>query len=291
MQRLSEGDMDPSTLAGHGGARHGTQTDSVISRAIDPADAAQPEGDPRVARRLALLRVAGLLGVAVLSGCASGRRSRGETIGQAEPLPDDVVLARPMHGTIATRPSRLSEQLPPPSPPPSGPRVVVPRASWTDQAPILSKADPMGPISRITIHHDGMNPFYSLAQADAAARLESIRRAHLQRGWADIGYHFSIDPAGRVYQCRPLNLQGAHVANQNPGNIGVMVMGNFEQQVPTPAAINTLEAFVPTLMRQYGVRVGSVFTHRELAATACPGQSLQARMVQARSRGGTIALA
>lgn len=263
----------------------------MIPPAIDPADAAQPQTDRHLARRLALLRVAGLLGVAVLSGCASGRRSRGSTVARAEPLPDDVVLARPGHGTLPNRQPRATQPAPSPTQTPTASRIVVPRGSWTNQAPILSKADPMGRIVRITIHHDGMNPFYSLAQADAQARLESIRRAHLQRGWADIGYHYSIDPAGRVYQCRPLDLQGAHVANQNPGNIGVMVMGNFEQQVPTPAAISTLEAFVPTLMRQYGVRVGSVFTHRELAATACPGQNLQARMVQARARGGTIALA
>lgn len=149
----------------------------------------------------------------------------------------------------------------------------------------------MGRIQRITVHHDGMTPFYSVAMGDAAGRLESIRRSHVNKGWADIGYHYIIDPAGRVWQGRPISLQGAHVKDENPGNIGIMVMGNFDSQSPTSAALTTLDQFIAFQMRQYNLPVRRVYTHQELKPTACPGRSLQAYMARTRATTGRMARA
>lgn len=110
-------------------------------------------------------------------------------------------------------------------------------------------------------------------------------------GWADIGYHYVVDPAGRVWEARPIQLQGAHVKYNNEGNLGVMVMGNFEEQYPTSAASASLDDFVAELMRRHGVGVGRVYTHREIRPTACPGRNLQRVMESARSRGGALARA
>lgn len=241
-------------------------------------------------RRQLLAQATAGLGLLALAGCAGGRR-------RAAGL-DDAVNIGAQPGTGRPQPTRES-RLPDDWDQFSaqhlggggGPSGVIPRSQWTGESPIASRADPMRGFNRITVHHDGMSPFYSTAQPDAARRLESIRRAHVGQGWADIGYHFSIDPAGRIYSCRPLTLQGAHVKDQNPGNIGVMVMGNFEQQTPTPQAITALETFLAALMRQHRIGSRSVFTHRELAATACPGRNLQTRMVQARASGGKLAFA
>ena len=149
----------------------------------------------------------------------------------------------------------------------------------------------MGRVNKITIHHEGSSPFYSTNQGDVARRLESIRAGHVSKGWADIGYHYVIDPAGRVWQGRPTSLQGAHVKDENPGNLGVMVLGNFESQRATPAQLATLDQFVASQMRQYGVSVRNVYTHRELRPTACPGRSLQAYMLQTRASAGRMARA
>lgn len=230
-----------------------------------------------------LLRATTGLGLLILTGCASGRRHAVADSG-VDTLP-------PTTPRSPTRQSRRPEWLDEVNPQGGLQANVIPRSSWAQASPIISRADPMVPANKITVHHDGMSPYFSTSQADAMRRLESIRKAHVGQGWADIGYHFSIDPAGRVYGCRPLSLQGAHVKDQNPGNIGVMVMGNFEAQQPTAAALTSLETFVGELMRKYRIGTRSVFTHRELASTACPGRNLQSRMVAARSAGGKLAFA
>ena len=122
-----------------------------------------------------------------------------------------------------------------PSAPVVAPSGVIARANWAGGNPVPSRMDRNRPISRITIHHDGMQPFTSTSSEAAAARLESIRRSHLQRRpqrFGDIGYHYAIDPAGRVWCCRPLSYQGAHVAGKNPGNLGIVVLGNYDRQSP-----------------------------------------------------------
>ncbi|QYK49808.1 MAG: N-acetylmuramoyl-L-alanine amidase [Phycisphaeraceae bacterium] len=234
----------------------------------------------QVARRQ-FLRVGLATSAAVLlAGCeGSGQKATG--------------LPGPSWPSESSRRASQPRATPPPTQPaPTGlPQGVQARSEWTRATPIAALADPMGRIGRITIHHDGMTPFYSVNKADAARRLESIRNSHVQRGWADIGYHYIIDPSGRVWQGRPINLQGAHVKDENPGNLGIMVMGNFDSQRPTPAALNSLDQFVAVQMRQYRLSVRNVYTHQELRPTACPGRSLQAYMTQTRAMSGRMAKA
>jgi hypothetical protein len=145
--------------------------------------------------------------------------------------------------------------------------------------------DRMTPIHRITIHHDGMSPFTDTSMSAARQRLESIRRAHLRRSpqpFGDIGYHFAIDPKGRIWAGRPISWQGAHVRAQNQGNLGIVVLGNYDQQSLNPAQKNALVRFLGQQMKTYRIRAARVATHQEMAATACPGTSLQAFMVRAR---------
>jgi hypothetical protein len=168
---------------------------------------------------------------------------------------------------------------------------VVNRATWASQGPIMSRANRMGRVEYITVHHDGMNPFTSTLFEETSRRLESIRRAHVNQEWADIGYHFAVDPAGRVWEGRPESLQGAHVKDRNPRNLGIVVLGNFEKQRPTDAALRAIDMLVASKMDQYGVPVNKVMTHREWAATACPGRHLQSHMQAARDPGGSIRVA
>ncbi len=160
------------------------------------------------------------------------------------------------------------------------------RSSWAKGRPIPARMDRMTPIHRITIHHDGMAPFTDTSSAAACSRLESIRRAHLRRQpqpFGDIGYHYAIDPAGRVWAGRPISWQGAHVRSQNQGNLGIVVLGNYDQQSLNSAQKQALVSFLRGRMSTYGIRVPLVATHQEMAATACPGKSLQAFMVTARN--------
>ena len=147
-------------------------------------------------------------------------------------------------------------------------------------------------LSDITIHHDGLaKPLARSSESASKARLDLIRRAHVGKGWSDIGYHFAIDRGGRVWQCRPLAWEGAHVRSHNPGNIGILVMGNFEVERPTRQQLAALNSFVNMTRRSYGIPVANVRTHREWqgAATSCPGKYLQPKVRDMRSRDFRVA--
>ncbi len=164
---------------------------------------------------------------------------------------------------------------------------AISRNKWAQGQPIPKHMNRMLPARYITIHHDGMNAFTSTSKSSAASRLELIRRSHLRRDggrWGDIGYHFAIDPAGRLWQARPLTWQGAHVRAKNEGNIGVVVLGNFEQQSVNRAQIASVTSTLQSLMNKFNVPISKVRTHQEWAATACPGKSLQQSMVGIRGR-------
>ncbi|MHC4994466.1 MAG: peptidoglycan recognition protein family protein [Planctomycetota bacterium] len=164
----------------------------------------------------------------------------------------------------------------------------IPRSVWTSARPNLSNINPINGVNRITIHHEGSPALVNFTdQQSTANRLEQIRNYHRHsNGWADIGYHYIIDRAGRVWEGRSLRYQGAHVKNNNENNIGVMVLGNFNQQHASGPQLASLQRSVQDLSQKYRVSTGRIFTHREIGATSCPGNNLQPRIDQMRRRRG-----
>ena len=66
-------------------------------------------------------------------------------------------------------------------------------------------------VSRITVHHAAGKPNWTISERDVADSIRKIQRYHqTENGWADIGYHYVIDRAGRVWQGREIKWQGAH---------------------------------------------------------------------------------
>ncbi|MCA8962387.1 MAG: N-acetylmuramoyl-L-alanine amidase [Planctomycetes bacterium] len=164
------------------------------------------------------------------------------------------------------------------------PQIAVhSRREWGAR-PMRRNADAMGKVQAITIHHTGEAG--SPDVEDVGEVREYLRRqqryAQRQRGWADIGYHFLIDPHGEVWEGRPLRFQGAHAGNPrlNKGNIGIAVIGNFQRSKPTTAQLATLERLLLQLCRTHHVQLDRVYTHSErrvsggLADTVCPGRYL-----------------
>ena len=237
----------------------------------------------RLTRRGVLGAFGGLAAVLALAGCNSSGIAGGA-------LPNPVW---PDAGEGPTPPQPVSSGPIKPSGPVSIPSGVIPRSQWTRAGVARpGEINPMNGIRRITVHHDGISGAVGTTEGAAKSRLESVRSSHVNgRGWADIGYHYVIDPAGRVWQARDVRFQGAHVKDNNENNLGVMVMGNFDEARPTSAALAALDKFVSASARQYNVPVNRVYTHQEINPTACPGRSLQAYMVQTRRRGGTMAMA
>jgi hypothetical protein len=222
------------------------------------------------------------LGLApTLVGCASSHRADRTT------TRDTTITSRPYGGVDDFQlPPELRDWEPSGGGPLSLNVGAISRSRWAKADPIPARMNALGSITRITVHHEGSSVVTFDSVAQTARRLESIRKGHLSRMTAgDIGYHFVIDRAGRVWEGRSLAYQGAHVKNHNRHNLGIMVLGNFERQAPTEAQLQTLARVVRTARSRFDVPLGAVYTHRELGPTACPGASLQRFMVSARSNG------
>jgi len=112
-----------------------------------------------------------------------------------------------------------------------------------------------------------------------------IDRSHEDRGfWYGLGYHFLIDngtlgkgdgqieasPRWVKQQC------GAHckAGGMNDKGIGIALVGNFNEEQPSPSQLRSLDYLLKTLMDYYNIPAGRVVGHRDVdgAATDCPGR-------------------
>ena len=159
---------------------------------------------------------------------------------------------------------------------------LLPRSAWRASAPVTSRLTPArGRYERITVHHSTIptRDLGSMSQAETGEAVQGIQRVHmLEERYGDIGYHFLIDPRGRVFEGRALRFQGAHSGGtngaNNVGNIGICLLGNFEQELPSGPALAALQRLVDGLCKEHRIARGRVYGHQELKATACPGRHL-----------------
>ncbi|MFM7260359.1 MAG: peptidoglycan recognition family protein [bacterium] len=253
----------------------------------DFRDRPDPLADAAIETRRAFLQSA-LLGGSVLALAACSTTMRSVRVPPPEwsdvpsrPAPAPTVAAKPIPKPVSRPMGEVN---------PVGEAALPwakPRFLWAKGTPDVSNLNPMLPVTAITVHHDGMDDLvYATDTPTMAARIERYRVAHRGNGWADIGYHLVIDRAGTLWQGRAIRWQGAHVKNRNEGNVGVLVMGNFERQQPTAAQMRTLDRVLRDLMRTYRVPKSRVYTHREWpdAQTACPGRNLQPKVASLRTR-------
>ncbi len=155
---------------------------------------------------------------------------------------------------------------------------VLPRGAWRPSQEVdKQRLRPMARPFRITVHHSATAVRQDSWAATCAA-IRAIQTYHVvKKGWADIAYHFVIDRAGRIWEGRPLAYQGAHAGSThlNRGNVGIVVLGNFERRKPTPGEEAGLSWLVDQLSRRYSISADQIFCHSDLKATRCPGQHLK----------------
>jgi N-acetyl-anhydromuramyl-L-alanine amidase AmpD len=127
----------------------------------------------------------------------------------------------------------------------------------------------------IVIHHS----------ATARGNAASFDQSHRARGWDELGYHFVIDngdggPDGRVEVGSRWTKQkwGAHTGGTpnneyNNHGIGICLVGEFSDELPSRAQIAALERLVRTLAAKYKIDPDNIIGHRDgpNAATCCPG--------------------
>ena len=127
--------------------------------------------------------------------------------------------------------------------------------------------------SAIVIHHAGMT-------RDEDISLKSIHQMHLNNGWAGVGYHFIVHKNGVIEHARPIERVGAHAYKHNRYTVGICMTGNLDIGVPTIEQTLATEKLVAALCFQYDIAPSSqtIFGHRDLCDTACPGYNFYPRM-------------
>ena len=156
---------------------------------------------------------------------------------------------------------------------------VLTRDRWGAQAPVEARLTRTSrPYERITIHHSA-EPTSDLGRqstSEVADGLRRIQRFQMRdRGFGDIGYHFLIDPQGRVWQGRTTDWQGAHSdGDNNIANLGICLLGNYDLERPSPKAVRSLERLVGALGQRHRIPRSRVYGHDHWKATDCPGTHL-----------------
>ena len=190
------------------------------------------------------------------------------------------------------------------------PRVIT-RAGWGADESIRSQNPTYDEkLVAATVHHTAGANNYS--QAEAAGIVRGIYKYHTAvLGWGDIGYNALVDKYGNIYEGRygglTKNVQGAHAGGFNKGTFGISMMGDYSTAHPTPAMINSVGAMIGWRMRiagldpsgkatltsqgyktaKYGAgqqaTLPSIFAHRDVGDTTCPGAAGYAQMDRIRS--------
>ncbi|WP_152189816.1 peptidoglycan recognition protein family protein [Georgenia satyanarayanai] len=183
--------------------------------------------------------------------------------------------------------------------------AITTRAGWGANESQMAWRPSYAPLRATVIHHTAGTNSYTQAQSPSIVR--GIYSYHaITRGWGDIGYNFLIDKWGRIYEGRSGTLAsatgqmpvGAHAAPFNTGTVGLSIMGDYTKVGVPSAAMNAMADILAwqfgragltaaassgmvspgTYARPKGQSLGRVFAHRDVSATACPGDDIYSRM-------------
>jgi uncharacterized protein with LGFP repeats len=188
---------------------------------------------------------------------------------------------------------------------------IVTRAQWGADESIRTWNPEYAPtIKAATLHHTADGNNYTAAQVPGIMR--SIYAYHtVTRQWGDIGYNVIVDKFGRIFEGRFGGLTstviGAHAGGFNTGTFGVSMLGNYAETDTPQAVLDSVAAVIAWKLSLYGVdprgttkltsggggtsryaagavvTLPTVFAHRDVGSTECPGQYAYSRMGQIRT--------
>ena len=130
-----------------------------------------------------------------------------------------------------------------------------------------------GIVKGIVIHHSA---------SPITTTLDEINQWHKDRDFTlsklgfFIGYHFVVFPDGHIIQTRLDNEEGCHTKGYNKGNIGICLVGNFNEYKPTPEQWKALTKLIAEKKAQYFIDNKEIKVHSDFSNTECPGDNLRA---------------
>ncbi|WP_197088764.1 FG-GAP-like repeat-containing protein [Cellulosimicrobium funkei] len=175
--------------------------------------------------------------------------------------------------------------------------TIYSRAQWGANEAISTWTPQLGRVVGATVHHTAGTNSYTAAQVPALIR--GIYVYHAQsRGWGDIGYNFLVDKYGRVWEGRKGGVDraiiAAHASGVNSVAFGVSFLGNYDTATVPRGALSAAARVIAWKFSLHGVTAGTtttinggrlptVFGHRDVGQTTCPGQYLYSRLPELRN--------
>lgn len=188
---------------------------------------------------------------------------------------------------------------------------VITRAQWGANEGMRRCGGPVydAGVKAAVVHHTAGSNDYS--PEDSVAIMQSIYAYHTQTlGWCDMAYNALVDKYGRVFEGRAGGLdrpvEGSHTGGFNRDTWGVAMLGDFESEPPTDVQLRNTGRLI-------GWRLGldrvdprgtvaltsaggsftffpagarptlpTIFAHRDVGITDCPGTAGYARMDEIR---------
>ena len=158
-------------------------------------------------------------------------------------------------------------------------------------------------VEKFVIHHTDteIRDINGDSRMDIRDYSEIIRKIYyyhaISRGWGDIGYNYLIDPLGNIYEGRygGDKVIGAHALCFNHGTMGIAIIGAYDDEpIPAPAKqalINLIAekgkelGIDPKEVTNFrGKRLANVIGHRDVRATACPGDAFYNQLPEIRDK-------
>ncbi|KAL4233783.1 hypothetical protein ACF0H5_008461 [Mactra antiquata] len=156
---------------------------------------------------------------------------------------------------------------------PGCPKIIT-RDEWGARAPSHTLTNLSNTPHYMFIHHGASG--FCHTKADCIHRVQQYQNYHMDgHGWSDIGYSFVVGEDGNIYEARGWDKVGAHTYGYNSVGLAICVIGDFTNRVPNDAALNAVKNLINCGLANG--KLTSTYTlrgHRDMGATACPGQKL-----------------
>lgn len=122
------------------------------------------------------------------------------------------------------------------------------------------------------IHHEAGPVRHPQPEASEHVIMRGIRNQHIHsNGWDDIGYSYVLFPSGRLYTGRGFKGLPAAQLSHNSGTIAICCAGHGDKQQLT---VMQKRRLIKAANHLHALGVRWVGGHRQVTATACPGQKI-----------------
>ncbi|XP_039947939.1 peptidoglycan-recognition protein LB-like [Bactrocera tryoni] len=153
---------------------------------------------------------------------------------------------------------------------------LITRTEWRARPP-TSSTNFTGPAPYVILHHS-YQPGVCRTEDACKAAMRSMQNYHMDtHGWPDIGYSFAVGGDGNVYVGRGYEVVGAHAPNYNSRSIGLLLIGNFMDELPPAPMLQVAQDFIKYSLEGGHLRDDYIlYGHRQVRNTECPGDALYA---------------